>query len=127
MGREVRLVALPLLDLVDLEPGLLELEVVAGVGEVEDDLLLLALEGAGDVLESGVEGVLLGLALQLVLFVLFHALGDVGLLAPLHDGGGGEAEAPAWGQNYLERLLATVKTVLIILMKAELMRTYNHI
>lgn len=42
---------------------------------------------------------------------------DVLMFAALDDGGGGISEAPVWLVCYLTRLLARVKTVLIILSK----------
>jgi hypothetical protein len=91
----VRFVATALFDLVQLQPCLGEAEGVLGVGEVVDDLFSLALEGAGDVLEAGVEGLLVGQPRELCLLVACHQGFEVALLAALDDGGGREAEVPA--------------------------------
>lgn len=55
----VHLVALALLNFVDLQPGIREGEGGLRVGELCSDLLLLPLKRAGDVLQPGVEGLLL--------------------------------------------------------------------
>lgn len=55
----VHLVALALLNFVDLQPCISEGEGGLRVGELCSDLLLLPLEGAADVLQPGVEGLLL--------------------------------------------------------------------
>lgn len=59
MGQAVHLVALALLNFVDLQPRLRERQAGLRVGELRCDLLLLPLQGAGDVLQLGVEGLLL--------------------------------------------------------------------
>jgi hypothetical protein len=95
MRGRVRFITAALFDIVELEPGLGEAERVLGIGEIVDDLLPLALEGACDVLQACVEGLLLSEASELGFLVTRHQGFEVALLAALDDGGGGEAEVPA--------------------------------
>lgn len=93
----------------------MEGQVLAGVLEVEDDLLFFAFEGAGGVGLLCPEGLYCGSPLELILFFSIYPGLQVPLLSALDDGSGRESKPPTWADVYLAMSLARVNTVLIIL------------
>ncbi len=114
MQAEVLPIGLALFDLVHLRQRILEGEIDTGICVFVEDLQSFSLEGAlgGGLL--GLENLFSSCSLELIFFFLPNHFAELIVLPPLDDGRGRTPEPPAYSSNYLARLLAIVKTVLII-------------
>ncbi len=95
METNVHLVALPLLDLIDLVPSIFEVQIAALISVFSVDSDFFAFKRAFGVGEQSLVVLLLGESLEVVLLVGLNELLEVVLLAAFDDGSRGVPETPS--------------------------------